>query len=49
MKRTILGRLLETGLLLFAWPVALGWCFCYLVASVSLEIAGRVAGVWSES
>jgi hypothetical protein len=49
MKRTFHGRVIETAMLLLGWPLALGFCFCYLAASVSLDIAGRLIGVWSES
>ena len=49
MKRSIFGRLFETGLLIYHCALAVGWCFCYLAVSVSREIASRVAGVWSES
>jgi hypothetical protein len=48
MKRTIPGRLIETAALLIGWPLALGFCFCYLAASVSLDIAGRLIGVLAD-
>lgn len=49
MKRSILGRLLETGLLICAWPISIFWAICYIVIAASLDVANRVAGVWSES
>lgn len=49
MKRTLPSRLLETGLLILALPIAVFWAICYVVIAASLDVANRVAGVWSES
>lgn len=49
MKRTIFGRLLETSLLIAALPLSIVWAICYVAIAASLDVANRVAGVWSES
>lgn len=48
MKRTVLGRLLETGLLITALPLSIVWAICYVVIAASLDAANRVAGVWGK-
>jgi hypothetical protein len=45
-KRTLLGRIAETILLLFGYIFALTFCACYLVGSVTRDM-GRLIAVWS--
>ncbi len=47
-NRTLTARLVETVLYILAWPIALGFCGCYVAASVTLDIASKLLTVWGD-
>ena len=45
-RRPILSRIAETAALILMWPIAITATACYLVVTITLEMAVRVLGVW---
>lgn len=48
MKRNIPGRLIESILLVPTWIFAIVFCGCYLVGSVSRDMARSFITIWRE-